>query len=248
MHTVTAAFVGGFTRVHFGQSSLFTGAACKSRLLHFRHGKRARASLVPPFTMTASTSRSSTEQFASLFGDESDALVLRDDGSNLSLTEFVRVQNEAGKAVLLGWLRHFGCTLCKKQVADWRDWMPQLNQNEKLTIAFIGNGPVSQLAEFRDEMEWSEFLFTDPSRTSYAALNFNKKIGDLLNRPALKAVISSFKSHPQTWSRLPTDALQQGGVVLVNRDGFVTFFHADAYAGDHVSKDVLLEAVTSATT
>lgn len=195
---------------------------------------------------TASTSQS-TEQFASFFEDEGDAVVRRADGSKLSLIEFVQEQNEAGNAVLLGWLRHFGCTLCKKQVAEWRDWLPQLNQNGKLTVGFVGNGPVSQLPEFRDEMEWGEFLFTDPSRSSYGALSFKKKLGNLINRSSLCAVIESFKSYPQTWTRMPTDPFQQGGVILVNKEGFVTFFHADEYAGDHVGKDVLLDAVDSAT-
>lgn len=259
MYRAIITFAPSFPQPRTAASSSFVGAAQNCRAAGFSCRQKAiwpitrvqRSSRVPSVTtyaMASTTSVSqSTERFANLFEDEGDAVVRRADGTKLSLIEFVQEQNEAGNAVLLGWLRHFGCTLCKKQVAEWRDWLPELNQNGKLTIAFVGNGPVSQLPEFRDEMEWPEFLFTDPKRVSYGALKFNKKLGNLINFSAVFAVIDSFKSQPQTWTRMATDPLQQGGVVLVNQEGFVTFFHADEYAGDHVSKDVLLDAVNSTT-
>lgn len=213
------------------------------------HYRSARVCPKPRHVMKSesSTSTATKQKFSSLFSQEGDAVVKKADGSEISLIEFVSEQNLFGKAVLLGWLRHFGCTLCKKQVAEWRDWLPELNKRGDLTVAFIGNGPVSQVTEFVEEMEWPGYLFTDPARKSYNALEFKKKLGNLIHASALGAVIESFKKYPQTWTRLPTDPFQQGGAVLVDHNGIVTFFHADEFAGDHVDKDDLLDAVATAT-
>lgn len=193
------------------------------------------------------TQEEETQTFDSLFEDKANATVLTEDGKEVSLLRFVEEQNANGNAVLFGWLRHYGCTLCIKQASNWRDWLPDLNSSGRLTVALVGNGPVSQVLGFKDEVNWPAYLFTDPERRSYAALSFRNDLPALLNRTALFKVIRSFfEGHKQTLSRLPTDPLQQGGVVLVDHTGRVSFLHSDEFAGDHVDKDTLFEAVNSA--
>lgn len=189
---------------------------------------------------------SSATTFASLFPNVDDALVQTTTGESTSLLSYVQEQNAAGNAVLLGWLRHYGCTLCKKQAVEWRDWSSELQAITKLSIALIGNGPVSHAIDFKDEVKWNATLFTDPSRTTYSVLEFRKDQAALFNLPSLSKAIKSFAAgNSQTWTRIPTDPFQQGGALLVNSNGVVSFFHADQFSGDHVDKAILLDAVRS---
>lgn len=195
----------------------------------------------------ATTQEGETKTFESLFDDEANAIVLTEDGDEVSLLRFVKDQNAVGNAVLFGWLRHYGCTLCLKQASNWREWLPELNSSGRLTVALIGNGPVSHALDFKDQVDWPAYIFSDPERHSYSALSFKKGLLSVLNPSSLVKVIRSFaEGNKQTLSRIPTDALQQGGVVLVDHNGCVSFLHSDEYAGDHVDKDTLFDEVRSA--
>ena len=143
--------------------------------------------------------------------------------------------------VLVGWLRHYGCTLCKKQATEWLT----ISHPNKL---LIGNGTPEQAADFADEIQWpANRLYSDPARLTYAALQFAKGPSSLFTRDSLMRTIASFRAgHKQSWGRMPTDAFQQGGAIVVNTDGLVTFVHRDAYAGDHAPLDVLEDAVRDA--
>lgn len=164
-----------------------------------------------------------------------------------SLISYVDRQTTENRAVLLGWLRHYGCTLCKKQAADWAKLAPRLNQCGQITVALIGNGTVEQANDFVQEMQWKGDLFTDPSRTTYKALQFAAGVGVTFTRGGLIKVIQSFKEgNKQTWSRLPTDAFQQGGALLVDFQGKVSLFHRDAFAGDHINVEHLYQASCAA--
>lgn len=158
--------------------------------------------------------------------------------------ETLRTSHEA---VLIGWLRHYGCTLCKKQAADWKALAPRLTDCGSVALVLVGNGTPDHAKDFIEEMGWESDMFTDPRRTTYAALGMRKGLAVTFTAPALAKVIKSLREgNSQTFSRLPSDAFQQGGAVLVDRDGNVSFFHADAFAGDHIDVDVLYEKVCAA--
>lgn len=113
----------------------------------------------------------------------------------------------------------------------------------------IGNGTPEQAADFATEVNWpSDRLYSDPQRLTYAALQFAKGPSSLFTRDSLMTTIASFRAgHKQSWGRIPTDAFQQGGAIVVNTDGLVTFIHRDAHAGDHAPLNVLEQAVSDAT-
>lgn len=187
-------------------------------------------------------------RFETIFSDPCQAVVLTPANEAVSLIEYVREKNENGEAVLFGWLRHFGCSLCKKQTSDWQAIQPDLLQNGRIAIALIGNGPTEHAKDFAEEMGWSADIFTDPDRKTYQALQFRRGLLVTFNPSSLGKIVASFRGgNPQTWSRIPTDAFQQGGAILVDKKGIVRFFHADAYAGDHVEKRQLLEEASRIT-
>lgn len=199
--------------------------------------------------MSSAASGDAPRRFADLFPDASSDSVLTLSGDSVSLISHVGAKTASKQAVLVGWLRHYGCTLCKKQTADWRDLAPRLRDCGNVALVLVGNGTPEQAREFVEEMSWEGDMFTDPSRRTYRALQFSTGLGVTFNLPALGKVITSIKEgNSQTWSRLPTDGFQQGGAVLIDRDGCVQLFHADAFAGDHVDLDELFEQTCKACT
>ncbi len=193
----------------------------------------------------AASSAAEALQFAGLFPDGR-AMVLANDGSEVNLVDIVAAKSSV---VILGWLRHYGCTLCKKQAADWIAMRAKLKALDcgPVSMILVGNGQPHQASDFAQEMGWEEDLFSDPSRSTYQALEFKKGLQSLLSLQSLKKTINSFREgNQQTLSRIPTDPFQQGGALVVNKAGTVTLFHRDAVAGDHAEIDDLVDAISTA--
>jgi hypothetical protein len=65
--------------------------------------------------------------------------------------------------------------------------------------------------------------------------------------PALGKTVQSFRDgYRQRWSMRATDALLQGGALVVDADGGVVLLHRDQFAGDHCAVDALADAVRAA--
>lgn len=176
--------------------------------------------------------------------DQQSDVVYKGDGQNIKLVDFVNNENQNGNTVLLGWLRHYGCTLCKKQAADWNSLLPRLNECGKVTVALIGNGQVKQVEQFRNEMNWMAYLFTDPQRITYNQMGFVKGVNVTFTAKGLGKVIESYKQgNQQSWLRMPTDPFQQGGAVIVDKQGLVSELHRDQYAGDHMDIEKLYQRI-----
>lgn len=168
-------------------------------------------------------------------------------GESVSLIDFVAQHNSAGDAVLLGWMRHFGCTLCKKHAADWRALLPDITRLGPISVALIGNGPPAQAVDFIAELDWPTYLFTDPQRVTYRALGLRRGVSTTFTLPGLQRVMSSLRQgNSQTLSRIPTDPFQQGGAILVDTSGNVTLYHIEAFAGDYIDTDELMTALRAA--
>lgn len=181
-------------------------------------------------------------RFSDLFASRNSRVYL----NNGTETDLVSLVTSTNTATLIGWLRHYGCTLCKKQASDWKTLRAQLESREcgPVDMVLVGNGRPEQAAAFAEEVGWTEGIVSDPSRETYAVLGFRKGMGSTFNLSALKKTIKSFgEGNKQSWSRVPTDAFQQGGAVLVDNDGQVRLVHKDAFAGDHAEIDALTEKV-----
>ena len=182
--------------------------------------------------------------FDTLFTNNEDVQVFLSNGEKISLLDYVKELTGAGNVVLIGWLRHFGCSLCLKQSSDWKKILPELHSLGSLSVALVGNGPPEHAAMFKEQLQWDGDIFTDPDRKTYNVLKFRKGVSTTFNLPALGKVIKSIREgNKQTWSRIPTDAFQQGGALLIDRNRLVHLYHIDTFAGDHIDTDKLVEEV-----
>ena len=130
---------------------------------------------------------------------------------------------------------------CKQQVAQLRDAMEELRKRGAEPIV-IGNGPVEFAAQFKKDIGFEAELYTDPSRETYRAAELKR---GLVSAASLGTITKGIKAlaegHMQTRTR--GDALQLGGVLIVDRDGRLLYRQASQYAGDHPPMDELLRRV-----
>ncbi|MEM9491694.1 MAG: peroxiredoxin-like family protein, partial [Myxococcota bacterium] len=97
-------------------------------------------------------------------------------------------------------------------------------------LIVIGNGQASFIAGFRERTEYDGLLYTDPSRRAYKALGLRRGLKTLKLRSAARAVGAFRKGFRQVG--VQGDAMQQGGVFVVDTEGRSVFQYRSSYAGD----------------
>ena len=100
-------------------------------------------------------------------------------------------------------------------------------------LFIIGNGAPSFARAFREDLEITTPLYTDPSLATHRLLGFRRGVRETLLSLAVygAAVRALRRGFRQGWTR--GDAWQLGGVLVVRPDGTMAYRHASAAAGDH---------------
>ncbi|KAJ8905510.1 hypothetical protein NDN08_002017 [Rhodosorus marinus] len=225
MEGYVSSFVGGGS-----------GSADKGRRVRC---SRSRGNWVAKTTVYSSGRGPS---FAETVGE--DTPVYDVNGNKLALTDVV---SEGGKTTVISWLRHYGCSLCRKQVADLSRLSDSgLDELKNVDLIAIGSGTAEQGAEFLKEVKFPGEVYSDPQRKTYKALNFTKGVLSTFNPAGLGKLMESFSSgNKQRFEVIPTDPFQQGGCLVVSPSNEVVLLHRDDFAGDHVEESKLLQALKS---
>jgi peroxiredoxin len=106
-------------------------------------------------------------------------------------------------------------------------------------LVFVGNGAPHMAKAFQEDYGITSQLFTDPSLAAYRALGL-RKTGKILKALAAapRAMMAGFFQ-----GKTQGDAMQIGGVFVVDKRGDVVFAHKSDAAGDHPSTDAILAAL-----
>jgi peroxiredoxin len=149
-----------------------------------------------------------------------------------------------GPAVLV-FLRHFACIACSEHVALLA---PRLHELTRLglRVVYVGNGEPRYIEAFVErnaiDPEVVEVI-TDPSLAAHRALELRRSLGATYGPRALlgigRALVGGFRQ-----SAIEGDVQQQGGVLVVDRDGRVAYLHRDRATGEHAdTSDVVAAAM-----
>ena len=162
------------------------------------------------------------------------------------------VLDTAAKVVRLGdlwqeapaalvFVRHFGCMLCKEQVAELGGFAGQLAA-AGLRLFLIGNGSAAQAATFAQESATPFPLFTDPRLGTFKAAGLERSIGSVVNIGTLKSGLRALKAgHFQ--SSVRGDAWQEGGAFVIAPGDRLLFAQRSKAGGDHVDPRELIRAI-----
>jgi peroxiredoxin len=124
-----------------------------------------------------------------------------------------------------------------------RDIVPAIRE-AGAELVIVGNGAPDFARAFREELGLDVPLYTDPTRRTYALAGFKRGVlATFSPRGVTHAARALRKGFRQTATR--GDALQQGGLLVVDRDGRILYAHRDSEAGDLASNEEVLAALRS---
>ena len=112
----------------------------------------------------------------------------------------------------------------------------QLHRAGIPNLVVVGNGAPMFIAGFRETTGFTGPIYTDPSLEVYKAAQLKRGLGTFMKLGAVKATVGSV-ARGFRQGRTQGDATQQGGVIVIARDGRVLYHHISEYPGDNASPD-----------
>ena len=112
-------------------------------------------------------------------------------------------------------------------------------------LIVIGNGSPSFIAGFRDETSWDGPLYTDPSLEVYKAAELKRGVLRTFSARALGKTIKAF-SGGRRQGKTQGDPWQQGGTLVIAKDGTVLWHHVSENSGDQSHAEDIVTALTAA--
>jgi hypothetical protein len=98
----------------------------------------------------------------------------------------------------------------------------------------IGNGAPMFVAGFRETTGYGGSLYTDPSRELYQAAGLRSGLATVLTVGTMTRTVGAFRRGFRQ-GRTQGSALQQGGVLVIARDGEILWRHVSAGPGDNAT-------------
>lgn len=158
------------------------------------------------------------------------------DGAEVRVAEL-----HAQGPVVLIFVRYFGCLFCKQQVAEVVRRRSEF-QAAGVDPIVIGQGTVEQAREFSQKYADGMRVLTDPDHEAFCAAGMKRGVSTLMSfgvlQRAARAVAQGFMQ-----TSLLGDSFQQGGVVVLDRDGRVLYRFLSEEAGLHAPLDDVLAAL-----
>ncbi len=112
----------------------------------------------------------------------------------------------------------------------------QLHRAGIPNLVVVGNGAPMFIAGFRETTGYGGPIYTDPSLEVYKAAQLKRGVGTVLTFGAAKATIGSLRRGFRQ-GKTQGDATQQGGVLVIARDGRVLYHHISDHPGDNASPE-----------
>lgn len=148
------------------------------------------------------------------------------------------------KTAVLVFVRHFGCIHCREHVVQLRREAEAMHAKGG-ELHVIGNGTPSFIEGFRDETGWDGPVFTDPTLAVYRAAELKRGVARTVD-PRSWGVALKALAHGGRQGRTQGDQWQQGGVLVVAKDGRVLWQHASDRPGDNAPATSILRALEKA--
>jgi hypothetical protein len=109
----------------------------------------------------------------------------------------------------------------------------------------IGNGAPTFIEGFRETTGYTGVVYTDPSLAVFAAARLKRGVGTMLSLGVVKRGLSTLRRGFRQ-GVTHGDNLQQGGVLVIGRDGRVLWQHVSDAPGDNADPADVVRAVRNA--
>jgi hypothetical protein len=109
-------------------------------------------------------------------------------------------------------------------------------------VVVIGNGAPNFIAGFRETTGFTGAVYTDPSLAVYEAAQLQRGVRTMLSVGAAARTLGAF-ARGYRQGRTQGDNLQQGGVLVVGKDGSVLWHHVSTGPGDNADPREIVRAL-----
>jgi peroxiredoxin len=151
----------------------------------------------------------------------------------------------AARACALVFVRHFGCVLCRQQVAQLQPHIREIRQAGGDLVVVGPGGPPDARAVQKDLGILDVEVYIDSDRRSYDLAGFRRGISALIHPRAIWNYLRAFFAGHK-YKGMQGDALQQGGVLVIAIDGTVVLRFMSKVSGDHPEVELVIAAVREA--
>jgi len=127
---------------------------------------------------------------------------------------------------------------CRQQVAELAEQEDAFTESNRHLVV-IGSAKPDALSGFREQTGYRGTLLTDPSCASFAMLGYTRGITTTLGWRPFTAAVKALRSGYRPGA-IHGDAMQNGGVLVVDTDGSHLFAYRSEKAGDHPPVEQLI--------
>ena len=113
-------------------------------------------------------------------------------------------------------------------------------------IFVIGNGAPMFIEGFRETTGYTGPVYTDPSLAAYRAARLERGVRTLLSVGAAARTVGAL-ARGFRQGRTQGDNLQQGGALVIARDGSVLWHHVSKSPGDNADPDQIIRVLRGGT-
>jgi peroxiredoxin len=152
----------------------------------------------------------------------------------------------AGKTLVLGFIRHFGCPQCKEMLSELVQVIPGLKR-AGFNVAVITQGEPAETASFCQQYAPGILCLCNPDRSIYRAFGLPRGslTQTILSQQVWKA--NNRVKKENGWKpELPPrgqDALQMSGLFIIGSDGRIRLPYYYDHIADHPPVELLLKGV-----
>lgn len=149
-------------------------------------------------------------------------------------------------AVLLAFMRHYGCTFCRDQAVGLSGVASDL-ERAGAPLTLIGQGTPGNAAAFRERFGLDVDLLADTDRLAYRAVGARRVgAGKLIGPRMLARGAARMLRSGVVQGRTVGHPAQLGGLLLVRPSGEVAWSHLSGDASDYPPAEEVLERVAGA--
>lgn len=130
---------------------------------------------------------------------------------------------------------------CREQAARLGQRLDEIRAAGAQLLA-IGNGHEHWARAFIEEEGVAFAVYVDPGKRSYEHYGMKRGVGEVFGPKSVRHSLRAMsRGHFQSQTR--GDALQNGGVIVLDEDGEVVYSHIENEAGDLADLDEVIAAL-----
>lgn len=149
------------------------------------------------------------------------------------------------RALVLVFLRQYGCPLCREQVAALREHTAAFAA-EGISVAAIGQGTPQDARRFQEQLDLPFPLLSDADRSAYAAYGLMDGTVEQIYSPTPGLKLASAMLHGHLPHRTIGSIRQLPGTFVIDRNGMIRIAHPGLHAADVPEIGALLPRILAA--